>query len=125
MVMILRTNQPEFAARGANCVRTKVSREYDPWFGIGDSIDEAVKICNGTDSGIVCPVRHDCLIWALKNNEASGIYGGMYEDDRTRLRRFTKEKDWKWHPPTPREPTPPVDPDYDPPETRLPPSDEE
>lgn len=116
MVMVLRENQPDFSgggndAKAGNCLKTNVSREYDPWFGVGDSEDEAVKVCNGDDSGNVCPMRHECLVFALINNEAHGIWGGMYQDDRTRLRRFTPKEDWKWHPPTAREPSPPVDPD--------------
>jgi Transcription factor WhiB len=114
--MILRTNQPDFSgggnpAKAGHCLRTKVTRDYDPWFGVGDSMDEAVKICNGTYSGIVCPQRNDCLIWSLINNEAHGIYGGMYEDDRTQLRRFTPREEWEWQPPTHHDPSDPVDPD--------------
>lgn len=110
MVMILRIPAPRWHGGGdpdkaANCFSFPVRRDYDPWFGVGvegDS-DEALKICNGTDSGRVCPLRHECLIFALTNNESDGIWGGMYEDDRTILRRFTPRGDWKWHEPSPRE----------------------
>lgn len=95
----------------ANCYSFPVARDYDPWFGVEDTSgrvstelqDEAMAICNGTSGGVVCPQRHGCLVFALKNNCADGIWGGMHEEDRTRLRRFTKEKDWAWHEPTLRE----------------------
>jgi WhiB family redox-sensing transcriptional regulator len=34
-----------------------------------------------------CPVQEDCLEWAMRNNESHGVWGGMGETDRRRLRR--------------------------------------
>ena len=34
-----------------------------------------------------CPVRSDCLEWALETNQKHGIWGGMTEGQRRRLRR--------------------------------------
>jgi hypothetical protein len=112
--MHLRIPSPRWHGGGdetkqAHCFSFPVSREYDPWFGIVNGKydvteqDEAMRICNGEDSGRVCPLRAECLRFALKNNCGDGIWGGMHEEDRTRLRRFTKEVDWEWHPPTLRE----------------------
>lgn len=35
----------------------------------------------------VCPVREDCLKHALDNNERFGIWGGLSERERRRIRR--------------------------------------
>lgn len=102
MVMRLRKNAPDWTAnfnpeKQAKCISFPPSRGNDPWY---DEQDEAIQICNGDNDGVVCPMRHECLMFALTNNEAHGVWGGMYLEDRTRLRRFIKKKDWKWHPPT-------------------------
>jgi WhiB family redox-sensing transcriptional regulator len=47
----------------------------------GGSTREAKKICAG------CPVRAECLESALANDERFGIWGGLSERERRRLRR--------------------------------------
>lgn len=42
---------------------------------------EAKAICRG------CPVRRECLAYALANREPFGIWGGCSERERRRLRR--------------------------------------
>ena len=34
-----------------------------------------------------CEVRHDCLEFALQNGEKFGIWGGLSERERRRIRR--------------------------------------
>lgn len=56
---------------------------HDPdiWFrGRGGSIEEAREICWG------CPVRTDCLQYALDNREIFGVWGGLSEKQRRRIR---------------------------------------
>jgi hypothetical protein len=60
-------------------------------------MDEAIQVCNGDADGIVCPLRQQCLEFALVNNLAHGIFGGMYEHDRRRLRRDAREVKKPWH----------------------------
>src|SRR3954464_6508511 len=63
-------------------------------------------ICNGEDGGPVCPLRHECLIFALQNNLEWGIWGGVSETGRKQIRKEypmnlkTKEvrKEWEWRP---------------------------
>jgi WhiB family redox-sensing transcriptional regulator len=58
----------------------------DLFFPIGatgpalDQIDEARRICRA------CPVRRQCLAWALDLGCAAGIWGGTTEDERRALR---------------------------------------
>ena len=47
----------------------------------GGSTREAKKVCVG------CEVRAECLEYALANDERFGIWGGLSERERRRLRR--------------------------------------
>ena len=59
----------------------------DLFFPIGatglalDQIEAAKTICLG------CPVRDECLEFALETNQEAGIWGGTSEDERRHLRR--------------------------------------
>ncbi len=50
----------------------------------GGSLREAKKICVG------CEVKAECLEYALDNDERFGIWGGLSERERRRLKRRTK-----------------------------------
>ena len=68
---------------------------YDPelWFPPRDKdlykpiADKAKAICYGKDGGPECPARVDCLLYADKNNEQHGIWGGMSHRERNALSR--------------------------------------
>ena len=47
----------------------------------GASTREAKEVCRG------CVVRENCLEYALSNGEKFGIWGGLSERERRRLRR--------------------------------------
>lgn len=49
--------------------------------GTGGEVEAAKKVCAG------CPVREECLEYALDNGEKFGIFGGKSERERRRLRR--------------------------------------
>mgnify|MGYP001544562919 FL=1 len=60
------------------------SRGADPdlfFPGPDETPDEGLKICRG------CPVRDECLDWALGTRIHYGIWGGMTERARRRLLR--------------------------------------
>lgn len=68
---------PPWTARAA-CL------DVDPaWFfpERGGRVTRAKRICGS------CPVRVECLTMALAGNERHGIWGGLGEEDRRRLRR--------------------------------------
>jgi WhiB family redox-sensing transcriptional regulator len=48
----------------------------------GASTREAKEVCRG------CVVREDCLEYALANGEKFGIWGGLSERERRRVRRM-------------------------------------
>jgi len=64
-------------------------RDSDPdvFFPIGttgialEQIETAQRICGA------CPVSAECLEFALATNQEAGIWGGMIEDDRRKLRK--------------------------------------
>ena len=49
----------------------------------GGSTREAKRIC------AICPVQQECLSHALDNDERFGIWGGMSERERRRLKRLS------------------------------------
>ena len=95
------TTVPPQARRGANqvpvdIITTLYGRQERSWqlqancMGVdpdlffperGASTREAKEVCRG------CVVREDCLEYALANGEKFGIWGGMSERERRRLRR--------------------------------------
>jgi WhiB family redox-sensing transcriptional regulator len=67
----------------AACGRTTDPDLFFPVGTIGPSVPqiaEARRICQG------CPVRAACLDWALRNDQAYGIWGGATEEERRALR---------------------------------------
>ncbi|MGV9942421.1 WhiB family transcriptional regulator [Streptomyces sp. NPDC003401] len=69
-------------------------REEDPdlFFPIGNTgpallqIEEAKAVCRR------CPVMERCLQWALENGQEHGVWGGLDEDERRRMKRRAARK---------------------------------
>ncbi|GAA2321969.1 hypothetical protein GCM10010149_88860 [Nonomuraea roseoviolacea subsp. roseoviolacea] len=90
--------------KSAKCLQYQPTREHDPWFEDEELL--AAAICNGDYDGTICPIRDECLHWALLNNEQYGVWGGMLPHDRRNLRmakRADPYLEWMWHPPTPKD----------------------
>jgi WhiB family redox-sensing transcriptional regulator len=51
----------------------------------GASTREAKRICNE------CPVRQECLDYSLRGAEKFGVWGGLTERDRRRLKRTRRQ----------------------------------
>lgn len=106
MVLHLRMPAPgnwERAKCAGTVKRHNSTEVYDPFFDLSE--DDAIEFCNEHDQ---CPIRDECLLFALTNNEKSGVWGGMGELDRKALRkrwpltqrgRNTEPRpEWRWHP---------------------------
>ncbi|RSS15373.1 WhiB family transcriptional regulator [Streptomyces sp. WAC05458] len=69
-------------------------REEDPdlFFPIGNTgpallqIEEAKAVCRR------CPVMERCLQWALESGQEYGVWGGLDEDDRRRMKRRARKR---------------------------------
>lgn len=59
-------------------------RDRDSYKPIADA---AKAICKGKDLRPPCPVRHDCLIYAIEREEEHGIFGGCSHRERNALVR--------------------------------------
>ncbi|MFE7706946.1 WhiB family transcriptional regulator [Streptomyces sp. NPDC057486] len=69
-------------------------RDEDPdlFFPIGSTgpalvqTEEAKEVCRG------CPVREQCLEWAMENGQDSGVWGGLGEAERRAKKRRTRRR---------------------------------
>jgi WhiB family redox-sensing transcriptional regulator len=64
-------------------------RGYDPeiWFPVGTSGPALLQIAEAKSVCRRCPVTPECLTWALESGQDDGVWGGMSEDERRRLKR--------------------------------------
>lgn len=63
----------------AECVHHAGEVDFFP--ARGESVREAKAVC------ALCPVREDCLEFALRLKVAHGVWGGMSERERRSMRR--------------------------------------
>lgn len=64
-------------------------RDEDPelFFPIGTSGPAAEQIERAKAVCMQCPVRAECLEWALATGQDAGVWGGLSEEERRALRR--------------------------------------
>jgi WhiB family redox-sensing transcriptional regulator len=70
-------SEEEWSAR-AVCSQTDPEAFYPEK---GGSTKDAKKVCQG------CPVQKKCLQWALDHDERYGVWGGLSERERRRLKQ--------------------------------------
>ena len=81
------------------CHQSVTTRDYDPFF---EEMDEALDFCNGDSDGVPCPIRQECMVFALTNNQKEGVWGGTSELTRRAMRRRwplvgrTPRPEWTW-----------------------------
>jgi WhiB family transcriptional regulator, redox-sensing transcriptional regulator len=66
-------------------------RVLDPelFFPIGTTEPALLQTREATTICAACPVRRQCLAWALDSNQQTGIWGGLTEGERRSLQRRT------------------------------------
>ena len=69
-----------------------LQKATDAWFpqkggDAGKRARCAKAVCNGDDGRPPCPLLYTCREYAIEANEKYGIWGGMSEQDRAKLRR--------------------------------------
>ncbi|GHB04359.1 MULTISPECIES: WhiB family transcriptional regulator [Streptomyces] len=64
-------------------------RDEDPdlFFPIGSTGPALVQTEDAKAVCATCPVREQCLEWALENGQDSGVWGGLGENERRALKR--------------------------------------
>jgi WhiB family redox-sensing transcriptional regulator len=69
--------------------RDAICRDTDPdlFFPVGTTGNALVQIDRAKEVCDQCPVKVDCLDYALETNQDSGIWGGTSEEERRILRR--------------------------------------
>ncbi|MGP4000076.1 WhiB family transcriptional regulator [Streptomyces sp. 8N706] len=74
-----------------NWRQSAACRDEDPelFFPIGTSGPAALQAQEAKSVCEHCPVTEQCLEWALRNNQDSGVWGGLDENERRTLRRRT------------------------------------
>ncbi|MGD9704361.1 MAG: WhiB family transcriptional regulator [Acidimicrobiia bacterium] len=66
-----------------------ICRDTDPdlFFPVGTTGHALVQIDRAREVCDQCPVKVDCLEFALETNQDSGIWGGTSEEERRKIRR--------------------------------------
>ncbi len=66
-----------------------VCKDTDPdlFFPVGTTGQALVQIDRAKEVCGTCPVKSDCLEYALETNQDSGIWGGLDEEQRRNIRR--------------------------------------
>ena len=70
--------------RDAACTSADPEAWYPPK---GSSTREAKQVCNGKSGWPACPVRRECLEYALSNDDRFGVWGGKSDRERRKLKR--------------------------------------
>jgi WhiB family redox-sensing transcriptional regulator len=63
--------------------------DEDPelFFPVGDTGPALLQVVEAKAVCASCPVRVECLTWALETGQNYGIWGGYTEDERRELKR--------------------------------------
>lgn len=93
------TDEEGGGLEGARCRTFAISRDddglvrNDTWF---QDAENALPVCNGDWIGSPCPKRASCLLQALVNNDANGVWGGMTGPQRKWIRRNVTDRNlWR------------------------------
>jgi WhiB family redox-sensing transcriptional regulator len=77
-----------------NWVQQALCRDEDPelFFPIGSTGPAAVQVEAAKQVCFGCPVRLECLEWALATAQDAGVWGGFSEEERRALRRARRRE---------------------------------
>jgi WhiB family redox-sensing transcriptional regulator len=66
-----------------------ICRDTDPelFFHVGTTGQALLQIAKAKGVCCQCPVKVECLDFAMETNQDTGIWGGLSEDERRNLRR--------------------------------------
>lgn len=80
---------PDASRHGTSWRESAACRRHDPelFFPIGKAGPAAAEIRRAKTVCAACPVRAECLAFALETHQDYGIWGGCDKDERRALRR--------------------------------------
>lgn len=64
-----------------------LDEDPDLFFPVGTSGPALLQRAQAKSVCARCPVRDECLEWALTSGQDSGVWGGMSEDERRAFKR--------------------------------------
>ena len=66
-----------------------ICRDTDPelFFPVGSTGQALLQIARAKEVCCECPVKHECLEFAIETNQDTGIWGGTSEEERRQIRR--------------------------------------
>lgn len=66
-----------------------ICRDTDPelFFPVGSTGQALLQIARAKEVCCECPVKPECLEFALETNQDTGIWGGTSEEERRQIRR--------------------------------------
>jgi WhiB family redox-sensing transcriptional regulator len=70
------------------------SRDVDPelFFPVGTTGPAEAQVQSAKAICALCPVREECLQWALDTAQDAGVWGGLSEEERRALRRGQRRR---------------------------------
>ncbi len=82
------SSEPKVWRSGAAC------RDTDPdlFFPVGQTGPAIAHIANAKAVCNTCAVQRECLEYALMTNQDAGIWGGLTEDERRKIRRERRKQ---------------------------------
>jgi WhiB family redox-sensing transcriptional regulator len=70
----------------------RLEEDPDLFFPVGNSPQAQAQTANAKAVCMACPVRRECLNWALETHQDDGVLGGLSEDERRELHRRHSRK---------------------------------
>ena len=69
-------------------------RDVDPelFFPVGTTGPAEAQVQSAKAICALCPVRDECLQWALDTAQDAGVWGGLSEEERRALRRGQRRR---------------------------------
>lgn len=64
-----------------------LDEDPDLFFPIGNTGPALLQVAEAKTVCRRCPVREQCLHWAIEHGQDSGVWGGLGENERRSLRR--------------------------------------
>jgi WhiB family transcriptional regulator, redox-sensing transcriptional regulator len=69
-----------------------IGKDPELFFPIGSTGPAAIQAERAKSVCVGCPVREECLDWALTTGQDAGVWGGLSEEERRALKRARRRE---------------------------------